>query len=643
MKGIKKILAAAIALSMLSLCACNESTETVGENGFTEAGKTVTSENVSNIEVKEISDKDKAAPSPSDGEKITLNGDTADSGSDGVTISDGKVTITRAGIYTLSGDYSGQIVIAAGEKDDVNIILDGANITSEVPIYCASADKLIITLCGKNTIVGSAAVDSDIDGAIFSEETIVINGDGELNITSTARGITSKDGIRITGEPTLNISSADHALRGKDYISADGGIINIVTTAGDGVKASSSDSGKGYISIAGGSWNITAAEDGIQAESEVIISGGEFNITSGGGSGNGKTHTEARGRGGFSASDTSDSDISTKGIKGGTAVTITGGSFTADCADDSIHSNGSVNIGGGNFTLSTGDDGIHADEDAVISGGNIRIEKSYEGIEGSNITVGGGEIYIVSSDDGLNAAGGNDGSGWDFHGENGNHLITVDGGNIYINAAGDGIDSNGSVVQSGGEIIVEGPENNGNGALDYGGSYTMSGGTLLAVGAVGMAQSVSADSPQAAVSVNSQGKSGSVINISDESGEIFTFTASKTFQNIVFSTGGIKKGDTLTVTVDGNSSTATAGENSGFGGGFGGGGFGGGGRGGRDKGEFNPDNMPEGGEMPSAPSGGRPDFGGRQKGEKPDFGGAPSGGDAPDFGDIPSGGTSGRA
>ena len=33
---------------------------------------------------------------------------------------------------------------------------------------------------------------------------------------------------------------------------------------------------------------------------------------------------------------------------------------------------------------------------------------SYEGIEGTNIAISGGEVHVVSSDDGVNVAGGND-------------------------------------------------------------------------------------------------------------------------------------------------------------------------------------------------------------------------------------------
>ena len=61
-------------------------------------------------------------------------------------------------------------------------------------------------------------------------------------------------------------------------------------------------------------------------------------------------------------------------------------------------------------------------------------------------------------------------------------VIEINGGNIYINADGDGLDSNGRLIINGGEIYVDGPENNGNGALDCGINATINGGILVAAG-----------------------------------------------------------------------------------------------------------------------------------------------------------------
>ena len=91
-----------------------------------------------------------------------------------------------------------------------------------------------------------------------------------------------------------------------------------------------------------------------------------YTVTSGGGSG-------------ITPSD----DASAKGLKAGTALTLTGGTYVLDCSDDAIHANGDVTVSGGAYTISTGDDALHADEALSVSGGEIDILTSYEGLEGT--------------------------------------------------------------------------------------------------------------------------------------------------------------------------------------------------------------------------------------------------------------------
>ena len=63
----------------------------------------------------------------------------------------------------------------------------------------------------------------------------------------------------------------------------------------------------------------------------------------------------------------------------------------------------------------------------------------------------------------------------------------ISGGVISVSASGDGVDVNGDLEMSGGELYVNGPESGGDGALDYDGSFTLTGGTVVAVGSAGMA------------------------------------------------------------------------------------------------------------------------------------------------------------
>ena len=91
--------------------------------------------------------------------------------------------------------------------------------------------------------------------------------------------------------------------------------------------------------------------------------------------------------------------------------------------------------------LSTGDDGIHSDTSLEVNGGTIHINKCYEGLEGTDITINDGTIHVVSSDDGINAAGGNSNSTWNgFPGfgnnsSSTNYSMTINGGYILVEAS----------------------------------------------------------------------------------------------------------------------------------------------------------------------------------------------------------------
>ena len=62
--------------------------------------------------------------------------------------------------------------------------------------------------------------------------------------------------------------------------------------------------------------------------------------------------------------------------------------------------------------IAAGDDAIHAETRVQVDGGTIDISRSYEGLEGTEIVITGGDVTLVAEDDGLNVAGGVDGSGF---------------------------------------------------------------------------------------------------------------------------------------------------------------------------------------------------------------------------------------
>ena len=488
---------------------------------------------------------------------FTVNGDGAKAESN-------VLTISEEGTYILSGTVTdGRIVVDADEKAKVQIVLKDCSITSSdySALYVKSADKVFLTLADgtKNTISDGKTYkedseESNVDSAIFSKSTLTINGTGSLTVNGNmSHAIVSKDNLKIVSG-TITVKSEGSAVCGKDSVRIADGIINI-TSGGDGIKSTNSEKeGKGYVYIGGGKITITSDNDGIQAETTLTCEKAEITLKTGGGSENSsKTHSEDFGGwgkwGGMNndtASTSSDEDsTSAKGLKAGGDITIDGTAVTADCADDTVHSNSNVTINSGTLTLTSGDDGIHADTAAAINGGKITVTKSYEGIEGSNITINGGEIDVTASDDGMNAAGGSDQSsmggrpGQNSFTANSDVFLKITGGTVKVNAGGDGLDSNNTLIIEGGIIYVDGPTDSGNGALDFETTGTISGGTLVAVGSSGMAESFSEDSKQASIlyCMSESHKAGEKITLTDESGkELVSYTAAKTFNAVNIST-----------------------------------------------------------------------------------------------------------
>ena len=237
---------------------------------------------------------------------------------------------------------------------------------------------------------------------------------------------------------------------------------------------------------------------------------------------------------------------STKGIKADGGIYIYGGSLDIDAADDTLHSDNEIIIEEGNITLSSGDDGIHSDVLLTVNGGIINIYNCYEALEAHTMEINDGEIKLTASDDGLNAGGGTDAS------------LTINGGIINISAAGDCVDSNGTLAVTGGETYVSGPNNGGNGSMDYEINGYITGGTYVSAGASGMAMNFGSDSTQCSIlyELPSSVAGNTGITLSDVDGNVIvSYTPDKDFQSIVISSPDIESNGTYILTVGDSSYT----------------------------------------------------------------------------------------
>lgn len=603
---------ALISILCFLLCSCNKpnpsTDETISDNKTADSNSTDRNFVVNDEGM--FTDND-VNTEHTDGVKISFNGDTITSDSEKVRIADNIVTITYEDTFILSGTLNdGMIIVDAKPTDKPTLVFNGLSITSSTsaPVYILNADKVFITLEkeSKNTLANGGefvAIDeNNIDAAVFSKQDLTFNGSGSLTVTSPAgHGIVSKDDLVFTGG-TYNITSASHGIDANDSVRITTASITI-DAGKDGIHAENSDDASlGFVYISSGTFNIESEGDGISAASTMQIEDGTFNILTGGGSVNASKQTSDSwggfkdnmgGMGGktpfrptstttFTDETTTSSDGSTsiKALKSAGNMLINNGNFTINSADDSVHSNSSVTVNGGVFEIASGDDGFHADETLTVTSGTVNITESYEGIEALDINITGGNVSLVASDDGLNAAGGNDLSGFEgprgndnFGGMRGkggmggmggmssssNGSITISDGVLYIKASGDGIDANGTIEITGGNITVCGPDRGDTATLDYDVSAVISGGTFMGTGASGMAQSFS-DSKQGvvAVTVGSQ-SANTLITLKNKNGDtVVSYAPELDFSVIIFSNHDIISGDTYTLTVGTQSDSVTA-------------------------------------------------------------------------------------
>ena len=563
--------------------------DTVDMTASTAAG-TINADTVSLASVSAITEKLKDEDTDSSWDaststQITLTGSTATVSGSGATVSGGTVTITKAGTYVVSGTLSkGQLLVNAAKDDLVRLVLNGADITADTnaAIYAAQADKLVIILAdgSTNTVADAASYTyadtekEEPNAAIFSKCDLSINGTGTLDVTGNFNhGIATKDDLVIAGG-NITATAVNVAMRGKDSVTVLDGVLNLTSLTGDGLKSTNdTDADKGWILIKGGEFNITAYNDGIQAQTTLQIDGGTFNIATGGGwpGGSLKRGSHARNNDGV-VSGSNPTDGSYKGIKSDGVIVINDGTFTISSYDDSIHSNGDITINGGSLTAQSGDDGIHADGTVTINNGTIDIKNSYEGIEGAFINLNGGKISVYSTDDGINVS-------------SSSGLLTISGGDIYVNAGGDGIDSNGSAVMTGGTLYVDGPTSSGDEAIDTERGFSINGGILVATSAVA-AGNVSTSSAQPAIKLSVQSQAaGAAITVKSSSGTVLvSYTPQKSYSSVLVSSPDIKTGESYSVYVNDTlvgTATAAIGTSGGAGGGIGGNQGGPGGQGGR--------------------------------------------------------------
>ena len=447
---------------------------------------------------------------------------------DGVTVSDGVITITKAGNYKLTGTYEGQIKVEAADSDMIRLILNNATITNSTgaAINVVEADEVVIyTASGTTNTVSDGSSYSDTasgspDAAIYSKSDLTLAGEGTLKIEGKyEEGIHTSDGL-VIASGTLEVSAANTGIKGKDYVDILDGTVT-VTASQDGIKATNdSDGNRGWVRLSGGIVNISAGDDGFKAERVVEISGGTLNITQ-----------------------------ANEGIEA-QYINILDGTVNVTSSDDGINAS---------YSTTTTTDSTTATSTNQSAQNRQNSAPQVPSGSAGQASAGG---QAPSGTMGQPQAGGGMGGGGTF--EVVDATINISGGTVTVNANGDGIDSNGTATLSGGTLIVNGPFTGGNASLDTNGDLLLNGTTVTAANSGDMFEAPSTNSTGGYVKISnvSNLSSGTTVQVTDSSGNVvanYKVTNSSTAL-ILVSRSKITKGESCTVytttdSVDASSTT----------------------------------------------------------------------------------------
>lgn len=456
----------------------------------------------------------------SGGASIHLAEDYAEVSGDGVEIEGTRVTVTKAGTYECYGTLTdGQIRVKTGASDNVTLVLNNVSISNsmEEAIYVKEGGPVTLELK---------------EGTVNT----VSSGNAPQNITADDT-LFSEENISALQSAASALEPDDNAKRAAIYSKGD------LTV-----------SGTGKIRVAG------YIKNGIQAKNKLSVTGGEFQIIA-------RNH----------------------GMKGNASFTMENATAFIVAGNDGIHSDQVVEIGenGGSTTIYAKDDGIQTKQDIRIKGGELTVLEADEGLEANQIEIAGGKLNLTAKDDGINACTADTAAAENLASNNDAKFpnINITGGEIHIHADGDGIDSNGNILISDGELVIDGPTNDGNGAIDSGsesnGSCKINGGTVIAVGSSGMAESFEESSGQCSFLYNSSERwaEGTTLTVLDSDGSsLYEYVTVKPANSIVFSSPKLKKGSSYTLqitdsagkktaeTIEQNAVSVSAGEPSRFGG-----------------------------------------------------------------------------
>lgn len=341
----------------------------------------------------------------------------AGTAADGVSVDGETVTITTAGTYRLSGSLTdGQVVVAAGEEDVVRVILDGVNLASSSgsPFVSTSANEVILYLeeGTSNTLSDAATYAATADdapnAALYSTVDLTIAGAGALKVAGNAfDGIVSKDGLVLAGGDVI-VNAVDDGIKGKDYLVLAGGRYN-VTAGDDGVKSTNDeDENRGWLSVYGGELAVSSGDDAVKAETQLTVHDGTLKVSESvegmeaahisinGGTIDITASDDGINAAGGTTTDTASTAEDRGGVAGEPPAMPEGGMPGAEMPEGAMPGGempesglrgGGMGPGGGEMAV--------GDYSIIVTGGNVTVNAEGDGIDSNgNATVSGGTVVV---------------------------------------------------------------------------------------------------------------------------------------------------------------------------------------------------------------------------------------------------------
>lgn len=550
----------AATLFSLPLAACSRAAAATSQSAQSE-GSAASSELETDVEhlvsvADIVTDRDLEGAWEEDGAtKISLSDGGCTVDGSGAAADGSTVTITAGGTYVLSGQISaGQVVVNAdGEK--VQLVLDGASVTStdSAAILVRAAKKVWLTLSdgtqNKLATSGSFAEDNEysIDGAVWCKSDLTINGSGVLKVSSAeGHGIVCKEELALVSGD-VEVEAARHAVQAQDAACVVAGTW-LLTAGTDGIYCGDDDDAeKGSVLIVGGTVSIDAGSDGVDAANVLEVDGGEITVSAADDGLHSERALQVDGG-------TMTVAKSCEGLEGST-VTVNGGVIDVTSSDDGVNAAGDPTGDSGAEATDAGASGPEAageQLEAAANGGQAPTGdgQAPEGADAQAPTGAGGQ---ATADAGGQAPGAVGAMDYDSTAQ-----VTINGGKLTIQAGGDGIDSNGDLTVTGGETYVFGPTSDGDGSLDFAGTGTVTGGVVMCAGSSGMAQNFGDASTQGSMLVSVSGQVGDAIQLADEDGNVLASCEARTsYSCVLVSAPGVESGKTYTLSYGDTSSEIT--------------------------------------------------------------------------------------